>query len=279
LLELCVCAANISTERWKGQDIKILLIGDVVGKPGRQIIKEKLPGLIASRNLDFIIANGENAADGSGILPAHVKELTDAGVDVITTGDHIWKKAQIAEFIRNEVPLLRPANYPMESAGRGHAIFNTRNGQRIGVLNLIGRVYMNPADCPFRVADAAIRAMKLQAKVIIVDMHAEATSEKVAMGWHLDGRVTAVIGTHTHVPTADAQLLSQGTAYMTDVGMTGPYKSVIGRKIDKVLHKFITGMYAPFDVATDDVRACAALIKADDASGKATAIERIELKG
>jgi 2',3'-cyclic-nucleotide 2'-phosphodiesterase len=259
--------------------LKILVIGDVVGRPGREVIRKRLPGLIDERGIDFVVANGENAADGSGIIPAQVAELTRAGVDVITTGDHIWKRAEIAGFIRNpETPLLRPANYPDEAAGQGFGVFTTRSGRPIAVVNLIGRIYMNsPADCPFHAADRALKHLPGRPKLVVVDMHAEATSEKVAMGWHLDGRVTAVFGTHTHVPTADACLRPAGTAYITDVGMTGPYKSVLGRRVDRVLPRFINGMFYHFDVATEDVRLCGALIEADPETGKALTIERIEL--
>ena len=258
---------------------KVLVIGDIVGQPGRGIVVKKLAGLIRDLGVDFVVANGENAASGSGITPAHVKELTESGVDVITTGDHIWKRAQITEFISGNVPLLRPANYPTDAAGRGAAVFTARNGLRVGVINLVGRVYMMaPADCPFRTADAAIKKMADQAQLVIVDMHAEATSEKIALGWYLDGRATAVIGTHTHVPTADERILPGGTAYITDVGMTGPYQSVIGRETKKVLNKFITGMYSHFDVASGDVRLCGTLVEADPEIGKALSIERITVR-
>jgi len=259
--------------------VKVLVIGDIVGQPGRDVVVKKLAGLIRDLGVDFVVANGENAASGSGIMPAHVKELTEAGVDVITTGDHIWKRAQVTEFLSGNVPLLRPANYPPDAAGRGAAVFTAKSGLRVGVLNLAGRVYMMaPADCPFRAADAAMKKMADQAQVVIVDMHAEATSEKVAMGWYLDGRATAVIGTHTHIPTADERILPGGTAYITDVGMTGPYQSVIGRETKKVLNKFITGMYSRFDVASGDVRLCGALVEADPEIGKALSIERITVR-
>ena len=259
--------------------VKILVIGDIVGRPGREIVRTKLPGLIDERGIDFVVANGENSARGSGITPAHVVELTKSGVDVVTTGDHIWKRAGIGDYIAGkDVPLLRPGNYPEEAAGRGWDVFTTRGGQPVGVINLIGRVYMNsPADCQFHAADRALKSLPGRPKLVVVDMHAEATSEKVAMGWHLDGRVTVVFGTHTHVPTADACIRPAGTAYITDVGMTGPYKSVLGRRVDRVLPRFITGMYSHFDVASEDVRLCGALIDADPVTGKAASIERIEI--
>lgn len=257
-------------------DIKIFMLGDVVGKPGRDIVKNKLKQFVSERDIDFVIANGENAADGSGINPPHVAELTKAGVDAITTGDHIWKRAQVVEYIKNPAaPLLRPLNYPKDAAGRGYGIFPARSGRLVGVINVIGRVYLGPADCPFEAALKAAEDISRKTKIIIVDIHAEATSEKIALGYFLDGKVTAVIGTHTHVQTADERILPGGTACLTDTGMTGPHKSVIGRQIDKVLHKFTTGMYAPFEVATDDVKMCGVLITLDATSGKATAIERV----
>lgn len=255
--------------------ITILTIGDIVGRPGRTIIKEKLRQFVEQRGVDFVVANGENAAAGSGIIPEQVAELTDSGVDVITTGDHIWKRAQIVPHMDAGLPLLRPANYPPEATGRGYGVFTSRDGVEIGVVNLVGRVYMNPADCPYRVGDAVVAELAARTPLIIVDMHAEATSEKVAMGWHLDGRVTAVVGTHTHIPTADERVLPKGTAYITDLGMTGPYESVLGRQVKRVLHKFTTGMFAHFDVASGDVRLCGALIEADAETGKALSIERV----
>ena len=258
---------------------RILTIGDIVGRPGREVVQEKLPAFIEEHEVDFVLANGENAAQGSGLIPRHAQELLGCGVDVLTTGDHIWKRAKIVEYLRDGAPVLRPENYPPSAAGRGHAVFASRRGHPVGVINLIGRVYMGPADCPFRGADAALAALPGAPRLILVDMHAEATSEKTALGWHLDGRVTAVVGTHTHVPTADERILPGGTAYITDLGMTGPHKSVIGRRVDKVLYRFTTGMYSFFDVATEDVRLCGALIDADPDTGKALSIQRITLHG
>ncbi len=258
--------------------IKILAIGDVVGRPGRTVLKDRLASLVEQRAIDLVVANAENSASGSGIIPAQVEELRGAGVDVLTTGDHIWKRAQIVPHMNNGLPLLRPANYPADAKGRGYGIFRTASGLAVGVMNLVGRVYMNPAECPFRTADAAVAEMSAETPIIIVDMHAEATSEKVAMGWYLDGRVTAVVGTHTHIPTADERVLPGGTAYITDLGMTGPYDSVLGRQTDKVLHRFTTGMYAPFDVASGDVRLCGAIIEADPETGRASSIERLCLR-
>ena len=258
---------------------RILALGDIVGHPARDLIRRRLPGYIEERGIDFVMANGENAASGSGIVPEQVKELIGCGIDVLTTGDHIWKRAKIAEYIAGDVPLLRPANYPSQAAGRGCGLFPLRNGGELAVINLIGRVYMmGPADCPFRAADALLDELAGKTNLILVDMHAEATSEKVAMGWYLDGRVTAVLGTHTHIPTADERVLPEGTAYLTDLGMCGPYQSVLGRRIDRVLSRFVTGMYAHFDVAGEDVRLSGALIEADPATGTAASIERITIR-
>ena len=266
---------NGETMTLRAEDV---VIGDVVGRPGRTIVQRKLPGLIKDRKIDFVVANGENAAGGSGILPAHVGELRESGVDVVTTGDHIWKQAEIAGFIGGDVPLLRPLNYPPGAAGRGAAVFTARNGRKVGVGNLIGRVYLGPADCPFRAADAAVKALARETPIIVIDVHAEATSEKQAMSLYLDGRVTAVFGTHTHVATADECIRPRGTAYISDIGMTGPHDSVIGRRADRVLQRFITGMYAHFDVASGDVRLNGAVIDADPDTGKALSIERIVIR-
>ncbi len=257
---------------------RILVVGDVVGRPGRTMLQHTLPGLVRDRAIDFVVANGENAAGGSGILPEHVGELRKSGVDVVTTGDHIWKQAQIVDFISGDVPLLRPLNYPPDAAGRGAAVFTARSGQKVGIINLIGRVYLGPAECPFRAADAAVRALARETPLIVVDMHAEATSEKQALSVYLDGRVTAVFGTHTHVPTADECIRPRGSAYISDIGMTGPYDSIIGRRTDRVLQRFITGMFAHFDVASGDVRLSGAIIDADVSTGKALSIERIMVR-
>jgi hypothetical protein len=255
------------------------MIGDVVGKPGRTIIRDRLPAMFGRYSLDFVVANGENAARGSGITPSHVKELTDAGVDAITTGDHIWKQAKTPQYLRSEgCVLLRPLNYPPEAAGSGFGVFRARNGRTIGVVNLIGRVFMDPAACPFHAIDDVLRELSRRCDAVLVDFHAEATSEKIAMGWHLDGRVAALIGTHTHVPTADERVLPNGTAYITDVGMTGPYESVIGREIKPVVGRFFDGMYHEFTVATGDVRLSGAIVDLDPDTGKATGIERVCLR-
>ncbi|MFW6159491.1 MAG: TIGR00282 family metallophosphoesterase, partial [Planctomycetota bacterium] len=263
------------------QPIRILVIGDVVGRPGRTILADKLADFVEQHGIGFVVANGENTASGSGIIPKHVKLLLESGIDVITTGDHIWKQKKIVDLLKaGEQPVLRPANYPADAVGTGARLFAARDGTPVGVVNLIGRVYVPaPTDCPFRAANRAIEALSKETRLILVDFHAEATSEKIAMGWHLNGRATAVFGTHTHVPTADERVLPGGTAYVTDLGMTGPYRSVIGRQIDPVLFHFRTGMYARFDVASGDVRLCGAIIEANPDTGKAQSIERVCLRG
>lgn len=252
--------------------MKILLIGDIVGKPGRRIVKELLPIIKQKHNIDFIIANGENIAGGSGVTEKTLDELFyDAGVDVITTGDHIWKKRETQKFIDNYDNLVRPLNYPEGVPGKGSVITNG-----IAVISLLGRIFMNPIDCPFRIVEKEIEKIKEKTNIIIIDFHAEATSEKIAMGWFLDGRVTAVVGTHTHVQTADERILNKGTAYITDMGMTGSMDSVIGRTKDAVIQKFLTQLPVKFEVATEDVRLNGVLIEIDEKSGKAVNIERIQ---
>ena len=258
--------------------MKVLFIGDIVGKPGREAVSVLVAQLRKESSLDFVIANAENAAAGSGITRGVAKELFDAGVDVITSGDHIWKKRDIFELLIDERRILRPANYPPDTPGEGFGVFETPKRLAVGVLNVNGRVFMQPLDCPFRTAGAAVEELRRQTPVIIVDIHAEATSEKVAMGWFLDGKVSAVCGTHTHIQTADAHILPKRTAYITDVGMTGPYASVIGRKVEDVLEKFITAVPARFNVAEEDVQLHGAVIEIDERTGKALSIERIQRK-
>lgn len=259
--------------------VRILAIGDVVGKPGRSIIVERLKPFCEKELVDAVIANGENLAGGSGITPPEAEELFKAGVDVLTGGDHIWAKKEIIPYIDRTPRLLRPANYPADQPGRGHTVFETRGGVKIGVVHVQGRVFMNtPADCPFRTARRLVEELRARTPVIVVDMHAEATSEKIAMGWWLDGQVSFVFGTHTHIQTADERILPQGTAYITDCGMTGPYESVIGRRIDRVLHRFTTGLPAHFEVATGDVRLSGALATVDSESGRALEIRRVVIR-
>jgi hypothetical protein len=258
--------------------IKVLTIGDIVGKPGRKILLDKLPRLIETWNLAFVIANGENVAGGSGITPETMEEILKAGVDCITSGDHVWKKKEIVPVLSKDHRILRPENYGERAAGSGVGLYKTRTGHEIGVVNLLGRVFMKPCDCPFKAAEKAVTSLSLKAKIIFLDMHAEATSEKVAMGWMLDGRVSAVYGTHTHIQTADERILPKGTAYITDLGMTGPYESVLGRETERVLHAILTQMPCTFDVARGDVRLCGALVTVDTDTGRAVEIQRVAVK-
>src|ERR1017187_7853660 len=260
--------------------MRILFIGDILGQPGRRIVKETLPLLRAELQPDLVLANAENAAAGFGITPSLVEELLDLDIAVLTSGNHIWDKKEIYPYFRDQVNgrLLRPANYPGDSPGRGLYVGKTSAGIGYAVMNLQGRIFMPPLDCPFRKADELLKSIPDDVKIRIVDFHAEATSEKRAMGWYLDGRVTAVLGTHTHVPTADEIVLPQGTAYLTDVGMTGPYDSVIGVKKELVIEKFLSGMPARFEPANGDVRLCAVLVECNAQTGRATRMERLMLR-
>ncbi len=260
--------------------MRILFIGDIFGQPGRRMVKETLPKLVEEYSPDLVLANGENAAAGFGITPPLVEELLDLGIAVLTSGNHIWDKKEIVPYFAEHTDgrLLRPANYPAEAPGHGLYVGKTSSGTGYAVLNLQGRVFMPSIDCPFRTADTLLERIPPEIKIRIVDMHAEATSEKLAMGWYLDGRVTAVLGTHTHVPTADETVLAGGTAYLTDLGMTGPYDSVIGVEKQAVIQKFLSQLPARFDVAKGDVRLCAALIEASPETGRALAIQRIQRK-
>jgi 2',3'-cyclic-nucleotide 2'-phosphodiesterase len=263
--------------------MRILFIGDIFGRPGRTIVRERLPELVKQHSVDLIIANGENAAAGFGITGALAEELFEMGIEVLTSGNHIWDKREILEFFEsaNGNPysparrLLRPANYPSTLPGWGLFQGKTKANVPYAVINLQGRVFMTSNDDPFRVADELLK--RVTEKIILVDIHAEATSEKISMGWYLDGRVTAVLGTHTHIPTADEHVLPNGTAYQTDVGMTGPYDSVIGVKKELVINRFLTNMPARFEAASGDVRLCAVVIDCDESSGKARSIKRIML--
>jgi 2',3'-cyclic-nucleotide 2'-phosphodiesterase len=263
--------------------LRILFVGDVFGHAGRRIVREHLPALLSSYNVDLLVINAENSSGGFGVTPAIADELFDLGAHVLTTGNHVWDKREIIEYMqaagdgdhsRNR-RILRPANYVEGTPGFGWYQGTLPGGQRYAVVNLQGRVFMASNDDPFRTADRLLR--QIDAPVILVDFHAEATSEKVALGWHLDGRVTAVLGTHTHVPTADDRVLPGGTAYQTDVGMSGPYDSVIGVEKDMVLHRFLTGMPARFEQAKGDPRMAATLIECDGASGRALSTRRFLL--
>ncbi|HEV2177871.1 MAG TPA: TIGR00282 family metallophosphoesterase [Terriglobia bacterium] len=257
--------------------IKILFIGDIFGHPGRRIVKETLPDLVGQFAPDLILANGENAAAGFGITPPLVEELLGLGIAVLTSGNHIWDKKEILPYLADHLDgrLLRPANYPGDSPGRGLHVGQMRGGVPYAVLNLQGRVFMPPLDCPFRTADRLLDQIPPEVKIRVVDIHAEATSEKMAMGWYLDGRATAVLGTHTHIPTADERVLPGGAAYITDLGMTGPYDSIIGVEKQAVIEKFLKQVPARFEVAKGDVRLSAVLIEADPVDGRALSIQRI----
>jgi metallophosphoesterase (TIGR00282 family) len=251
------------------------MIGDVVGKPGRQIITHALRGLRAQEQLDLVVANAENAAGGSGLTPAIYQELISAGVDGMTMGDHIYRRREIIPLMQTERRIVRPANFPHDAPGRDFAILRARNQVHVAVFICLGRVFMGPVDCPFRAADRVLASLPADIKVILMDFHAEATSDKQLMGRHLDGRVSAVLGTHTHVPTADEQLLPKGTAFQCDVGMTGPHESILGRRIDRVLETTLTYRPTHFEVATQDVRLNGTIVEVDPQSGRATGIRRI----
>jgi metallophosphoesterase (TIGR00282 family) len=257
--------------------MKLLFVGDIFGKPGREIARRAIPALVATRSIDLVIANVENSAAGFGVTGDIADTILEFGVDVMTSGNHVWDKKEVLDYIARQPRLLRPGNFPAGVPGRGSYLARTRTGEPVGVVNLMGRVFMTPLDDPFALAVRAIEALRAKARVILVDFHAEATSEKVAMGWHLDGRATAVIGTHTHVQTADEKILPKGTAYLTDAGMTGPHDSIIGVTIEAALGRFLNAMPAKFEAASGNPRLNAVLITADAASGRATAIERINL--
>jgi metallophosphoesterase (TIGR00282 family) len=257
--------------------MNILFVGDIFGKPGRDIARRAIPALVEQRRIDFVIANVENSAAGFGVTGDIAETILEYGVDAMTSGNHVWDKKEVLEYLPRQPKLLRPANFPAGVPGRGSYLGRTRTGEPVGVVNLMGRIFMTPLDDPFAVALREIEALRAKTRVIVVDFHAEATSEKQAMGWHLDGRVTAVLGTHTHVQTADERILPKGTAYQTDVGMTGPHDSIIGVTIDAALGRFLTSMPARFEAATGPGRLNAAVITADAATGKATRIERLSL--
>ena len=257
--------------------MRILFIGDIVGEPGRKIISRQLPKLIEQHAIDVVLGNAENAAGGFGITPDIAQELFDYGIDVITTGNHVWDKKEILEYIRNERKLLRPANYSNSAPGKGSVVIETAKSGSLGVLQVMGRVNMPPLDCPFKAADQAIEILHQSVQAIVVDMHAEATSEKMAMGWYLDGRVSAVLGSHTHVQTADARILPQGTAYLTDMGMTGPINGVIGMKKELSLERFLTHMPRRLEVAKGPCVLSGAVVEIDHQSGIAVSIERVQV--
>ncbi|MBF0517413.1 MAG: TIGR00282 family metallophosphoesterase [Nitrospirae bacterium] len=254
-----------------------LFIGDIIGRPGRVLVRNFLPELVQREDISFVVANGENSAGGFGITEKTANELFDCGVHVLTTGNHVWDKKEAVVLISKEDRILRPLNYAPGVPGFGSIVYSLRNGLKAAVVNLAGRVFMAPSDCPFRTVMPAIEEIKRHTNIIIVDMHAEATSEKQALGYYLNGKVSAVIGTHTHVQTADAQILSNQTAYITDVGMTGPAMSVIGVKTSQIIEKFLTQIPVKYEVATGRGIFCAAIIQIDDLTGRSSAIKRLML--
>ena len=255
--------------------MKILLIGDIVGRPGRVIVEQEVPRLREELAIDLVVANCENAAGGAGITPSIADDLFRVGVDVLTSGNHVWRKREAFELLKLDHRVIRPANYPDGAPGSGSTIVETLSGEKVGVLNVMGRVFMEPLDCPFRTAERELARLKLVTPIIIVDMHAEATSEKVAMGWFLDGKVSCVFGTHTHIPTADERVLPQGTGFITDVGMTGPYDSVIGRRVDQILQRFLTSLPHKSEVAERNIQLRGLLVDVDSKTGKARSVERM----
>src|SRR5437867_10022100 len=265
--------------------MRILFVGDIVGAPGRLIVHDRLADVLSQREIDLVIVNGENAASGFGITPRLAQELLNLGVAVITGGNHSWDRKEILEYLPHEPRLLRPANFPEGNPGSGAFVGTAKNGVKYAVLNLQGRVFLPAIDDPFRKADSELGKLPADVAFVLVDMHAETTSEKIAMGYYLDGRVTAIVGTHTHVPTADERVLPQGTAYITDVGMTGPHAGVIGMDREGIIRKFLDGMPARFDVASGDVQMHTVLIETDDhgpcnSAGRlrARSIERIRFR-
>lgn len=258
--------------------LKLLFIGDIVGRPGREIVTDRVHRLRREQSIDFVIANGENAAAGAGITGAIARSLLESGVDAITLGDHVWDQRGWEHEITEIDRVCRPANLPRGCPGWDHVIIQAR-GFRLAVFTVLGRSFMGmKADCPFAAADRMVEQLRGQADAIVAEIHAEATSEKQAMGWHLDGRVTAVLGTHTHVPTADAAILPKGTAFMCDVGMTGPYASVLGREVQPVVARFVDGMPRRFEVATEDVRLSGALVEISASMAHATKIELLTVR-
>jgi len=257
--------------------VRLLLIGDIVGKPGRQIVIRAVRGLRRREQLDLVVANAENAAGGSGLTPPLYKEMIQAGVDGITLGDHVYRRREIIPTLETAADIARPANFPPQAPGREWIILQAANGVPVAVFTLLGRVFMPPVDCPFQAADRVLSDLPPEVKVILVDFHAEATSDMQIMGRYLDGRVSAVLGTHTHVATADERILPGGTAFQCDVGMTGPHESILGRRIDRVLETVRTFRPTHFEVATGDVRLQATLVEVEPETGRAVAVRRIEV--
>ena len=257
--------------------MNLLFVGDVVGRAGRQILAQRLPSLVDRYMVDLVVANAENAAAGYGLTQPVMKELYEAGADVLTSGNHIWDKKEIIEVLKKDKRLLRPHNYPQGLAGQGYGLYETAGGIPVAVINLEGRVFMKNLDCPFLSADQILDKIRGQAKIILVDFHAEATSEKQALGYYLAGRVSAVVGTHTHVQTADEKILSGGTGYLTDVGMSGAQDAIIGNQKDAALQRFLTQMPVKLEVAKKDPLLCAVLLTLDEESGRCTSIQRLQV--
>lgn len=257
--------------------VKLLFIGDIIGKPGREALSRELHRIVDRHYVDLVIANGENAAGGFGLTQETAQDLFKCGIHVLTSGNHIWDKKDALDYIKREERIVRPANYPEGTPGHGTTIASTPGGVKVGILNLEGRVFMNNLECPFRCADREIAKLKEETPIVFVDFHAEATSEKVALGWYLDGRVSAVVGTHTHVQTADERILTSGTAYLTDAGMTGSFDSVIGVRKEDAIEKFVTQRPSKFEVAKKDIRVNGVVIEVDEKTGLALKIERINI--
>jgi len=257
------------------EPLRLLFIGDIVGRPGRDIVERALPGLILRRQLDLVVANAENAAGGSGLTPTIYRRLIEAGVDAITLGDHVYRRKEIHTVLRTEDNIVRPANLPEEAVGRQWTVVEARCGTPVAIFCLLGQLFMKPIDSPWRTADRVLAAVPSDVRVRFLDFHVEATSEAQLMGRYLDGKVSAVLGTHTHVSTADECLLPGGTAFQCDVGMTGPYESILGRRIDRVMETTLTANPTQFEVASDDCRLCGTLVEVDTETGLATSIERI----
>ncbi len=258
--------------------MKVLFLGDTVGKPGMRAVVKMVPVLRRELKIDCVIVNAENAADGSGLTINQFKKLTESGVDCITMGDHIYRRAELSAILERDSRIVKPANFPARAPGKNWTTVRAANGVDVAVFSLLGRVYMRPVDCPFAAADRVLAEIPAEVCVRICDIHAEATSDKQLISRYLDGKISAALGTHTHVPTADARVLPGGTAFQTDVGMTGPYESIIGRNIDRVLNTTLSFEPQHFFVATEDVRLCGALVVIDSASGRAISIERFERK-
>jgi hypothetical protein len=255
--------------------MRVLFIGDIVGTPGMQIVRRAVPLLRVREGLHLVVANAENASGGSGLYPNALRQLKGAGVDAITMGDHIYKKVDLVSSLQGDHPIVKPANFPPQAPGRDHIVVKALTGESVAVLSLLGRTYMRPVDCPFQAADRVLANLPDDVRCILVDAHAEATADKYLLAHHLKGRVSAVLGTHTHVPTADEQVFPEGTAFICDVGMTGPHESILGRRAERVLSTMISFVPTPFDVATGDVRLSGAIVEINGATGRATAIRRI----